>query len=115
MKMPVGTKLKVQCELRAQNEYRNGFPVVCSFRGWPAGWFGSETGQGEGVDYVDYVQFRRRTSEGYGVWKSYEAEIEIADGFQDMWIACEARSNESGKYEGRLNIGWARGIKVELA
>ena len=114
-RLPVGTKLKVSVELTGRNQERWGQPIVCSFRGWPAGWFGSETGQGEGVDYNNYIQFRRRTSQGPGQWQSYDTQIEIVEGFEDLWVAVECRSNDAGKDEGKLNIGYFRGIKIELA
>lgn len=114
-KLPAGTKLKVSVELTGRNEERWGQPIFCSFRGWPAGWFGNETGQGEGVDYINYIQFSRRTSQGPGEWQSYYAQIEIVEGFEDLWVAVECRSNESGREEGKLNIGYFREIKIELA
>lgn len=114
-RLPVGTVLRVKVELTGRNQERWGQPIVCSFRGWPAGWFGNETGQGEGVDYNNYMQFSRRTAEGPGKWQSYEAKIEIVEGFEDLWVAVECRSNDSGKDEGKLNIGYFRRIKIELA
>jgi hypothetical protein len=114
-RLPVGTKLKVSVELTGRNQERWGQPIVCSFRGWPAGWFGNQTGQGEGVDYNNYIQFSRRTSQGPGEWQSYDTQIEIVEGFEDLWVAVECRSNEAGRDEGKLNIGYFRGIKIELA
>ena len=114
-RLPVGTKLKVSVELTGRNQERWGQPIVCSFRGWPSGWFGNETGQGEGVDYNNYIQFTRRTSQGPGKWQSYDTQIEIVEGFEYLWVAVECRSNDSGKDEGKLNIGYFRGIKIELA
>ena len=48
-------------------------------------------------------------------WQSYDTQIEIVEGFEDLWVAVECRSNDSGKDEGKLNIGYFRGIKIELA
>lgn len=114
-KLPAGTKLKVGVELTGRNQERWGQPIVASFRGWPAGWFGNETGQGVDIDYANFVQFKRFTSQGPGEWREYEAEIEITPGFEDLWVAVECRSNESGIEQGKLNIGYFRGIKIELA
>jgi hypothetical protein len=112
-KVPAGTKVKVACDLRAQNDHEYGEPVYLHTRGWSNGWFGTNTGGSE--DFKQYATFQLSTARGYGEWFAYEEEFEVLDGFQDVWVALEVTSNDPARYPGSLNMGWARDLSLKLA
>lgn len=113
-KMPVDTKVKVSCEIAAQNEDRYSYPVYLHTRGWSDGWF-----SGDGIenteDYFEYLKFERNSAIDFGAFKPFEEEFTVKSGAQDIWVAFEVGSNDPYETPNNFNMGWVRNLKIELA
>lgn len=112
-KLPVGTRVKVSCELRGQNDERYQEPLSLYVRGWPNGWFGTDPNAA--VQHYEYFEFKHFTAQGYGRWYEYDDEFDVIAGYQDVWLALEVTCNDPSRYPRSINPGWMRNLKVELA
>ena len=112
-KIPAGTRVKVSCDLRGQNDNQYGQPLYLHVRGWPNGWFGTDPNAA--VQHKQYLTFQHSTAKGYGKWFDYADEFDVMSEYQDVWLALEVTCNDPSRYPRSFNMGWVRNLKVELA